>query len=120
MKMGEFINAMRSYKISNTISDQGNGSKTMKSIKPEIGPGLGSTLDKNRGRIFPKFNISKSQSFDELFSFEPILVVSKKLKLKKMTKLTLLPNEHLKSFWDALWFDMWIQKVKSHTPLSRT
>ena len=58
MKMGEFINAMRSYKISNTISDQSNGSKTMKSIKPELGPGLGSTLDKNRGRIFPKFNIS--------------------------------------------------------------
>ena len=86
MKMGEFINAMRSYKISNTISDQGNGSKTMKSIKPELGPGLGSTLDKNRGRIFPKFNISKSKSFDELFSFEPILIVSKKLKLKKMSK----------------------------------
>ena len=85
MKMGEFINAVRSYKISNTVFDQSDGSKSMKSIKPELGPGLGSKSDKNRGRIFPKFNISKSKSFDELFSFEPILVVSKKLKLKKMS-----------------------------------
>ena len=39
----------------------------MRSIKPELGPGLGSTLDKNRGRIFPKFNISKSKSLMNYF-----------------------------------------------------
>ena len=48
----------------------------MKFIKPELGPGLGSKLIKQR-QNFSKFNISKSKSFDELFSFEPILIASK-------------------------------------------
>ena len=75
MKMGEFINAMRSYKIADTVSDQSDGSKSMKSIKPELGPGLGLKSNKHRGKIFPKFNIKNSKSFDDIFSTEPVLIV---------------------------------------------
>tara|TARA_A100000164_G_scaffold206168_1_gene182802 strand:+ start:132 stop:1592 length:1461 start_codon:yes stop_codon:yes gene_type:complete len=84
MKMGEFINAMRSYKIADTVSDQSDGSKSMKSIKPELGPGLGLKSNKHRGKIFPKFNIKNSKSFDDIFSTEPVLIVSDNLSVGKL------------------------------------
>ena len=64
MKMGEFINAMRSYKIADTVSDQPDGSKSMKSIKPELGTGLGLKSNKHRGKTFPKFPVLNTSSAD--------------------------------------------------------
>ena len=84
MKMGEFINAMRSYKIADTVSDQSDGSKSMKSIKPELGKGLGLKSNKHRGKTFPKFNIKKYKSFDDIFSTEPVLIVSENLNVRKL------------------------------------
>ena len=84
MKMGEFINAMRSYKIADTVSNQSDGSKSMKSIKPELGTGLGLKSNKHRGKTFPKFNIKKYKSFDDIFSTEPVLIVSDNLNVRKL------------------------------------
>ena len=93
MKMGEFINAMRSYKIADTVSDQPDGSKSMKSIKPELGKGLGLKSNKHRGKTFPKFNIKKYKSFDDIFSTEKMIIPYASDKLDFEGEMALIMKE---------------------------
>jgi len=55
MRMGEFVNAVGKSPITNNISADSEGRKSMKSIKPKLGRGLGKPKDKFRGNIFPQF-----------------------------------------------------------------
>ena len=41
MRMGEFVNAVGKSPITNNISADSKGRKSMKSIKPKLGRGLG-------------------------------------------------------------------------------
>jgi len=56
----------------------------MNSIKPELGKGLGSLHDKNRGKIFPSIKINFNKEFDDLFSCYPILITNNKESEKKL------------------------------------
>ena len=68
MRMGEFVNAVESIQITDNISSDNKGIKSMQSIKPKIGKGLGHLKDKNRGKIFPQFKLNKNISLDDNFS----------------------------------------------------
>ena len=63
--MGEFVNAVGKSPITNNISADSKGRKSMKSIKPRLGEGLGDLKDKFRGKIFPQFIIKKNKKLDE-------------------------------------------------------
>jgi hypothetical protein len=45
--------------ITGNVSSTPDGQKSMKSIKPKLGKGLGKVQDKNRGKIFPQFRNKK-------------------------------------------------------------
>jgi len=80
MRMGEFVNAVETIQITDNILPDGHGTKSMKSIKPELGTGLGQKRDKNRGKVFPQFKSKNNKNFDEKFSTKPILVISSEIK----------------------------------------
>ena len=52
VKMGEFVNAVGTSNITGKVSSSPDGQKSMKSIKPKLGKGLGKIKDKFRGKIF--------------------------------------------------------------------
>jgi len=79
MRMGEFVNAVGKSPITNNISADSEGRKSMKSIKPKLGRGLGKPKDKFRGNIFPQFK-NNGKNLDIKFSKKPILVLSNKFK----------------------------------------
>tara|TARA_B100001996_G_scaffold215323_1_gene165496 strand:- start:532 stop:1458 length:927 start_codon:yes stop_codon:yes gene_type:complete len=85
MRMGEFVNAVGSDQITDNISSSKDGSKSMQSIKPTLGNGLGKKSDKNRGKNFPQFKSINGKSLDEKFSKKPILLFSPIIK-KKISK----------------------------------
>ena len=86
--MGEFVNAIGSDNITGNISSGPDGSKSMQSIKPKIGFGLGSKTDKNRGKIFPQLKMKNGKILDNKFSTSPVLFMSTKLnKLKNLSKI---------------------------------
>ena len=88
MRMGEFVNAIGSDNITGNISSGPDGSKSMQSIKPKIGFGLGSKTDKNRGKIFPQLKMKNGKILDNKFSTSPVLFLSSKLnKLKNLSKI---------------------------------
>ena len=68
MRMGEFVNAVGSDNITDNISSGPDGTKSMQSIKPKLGIGLGSNKDKNRGKIFPQLTMKNGKTLDEKFS----------------------------------------------------
>ena len=47
MRMGEFVNAAESIEITDNISSGSDGTKSMQSIKPALGKGLGNNNDVN-------------------------------------------------------------------------
>ena len=53
-------------------------SKTMSTIRPGLGPGLGSLRDKNRGKIFPNLKLNKNKIIDEFYDKKIILFSKKK------------------------------------------
>ena len=65
MRMGEFVNAVESIQITDNIRSDNKGIKSMQSIKPKMGKGLGYLKDKNRGKIFPQFKLNKNISLDD-------------------------------------------------------
>jgi len=83
MRMGEFVNAIGSTQITKNISSSDDGTKSMQSIKPKLGFGLGKINDKNRGKIFPQLKMKNGKTFDCKFSNLPILIFSSELNKKK-------------------------------------
>jgi 3-(3-hydroxy-phenyl)propionate hydroxylase len=67
-RMGEFVNAVGTSNITGKVSSTPDGQKSMKSIKPKLGKGLGKVQDKNRGKIFPQFKIKNGKSLDVIFN----------------------------------------------------
>ncbi len=82
MRMGEFVNAVESIQITDNIRSDNKGIKSMQSIKPKMGKGLGYLKDKNRGKIFPQFKLNKNISLDDNFSKKGILILSSDIKTK--------------------------------------
>ena len=92
MRMGEFVNAVGTENITDNISSGPDGTKSMQSIKPKLGTGLGSNKDKNRGKIFPQLKMKNGKTLDEKFSKSPLLLTSykfaRKVSLKKIQSIT--------------------------------
>jgi len=68
MRMGEFVNAVESIQITDNIKSDNKGIKSMQSIKPKLGKGLGNLKDKNRGKTFPQFKLKNNKTLDDHFS----------------------------------------------------
>ncbi len=83
MRMGEFVNAIGSDKITNNISSKPDGTKKMESIKPKLGFGLGDKTDRNRGKIFPQLKMKNGKTLDDKFSTSPLVLLSSELKKQK-------------------------------------
>ena len=92
MRMGEFVNAVGKSAITNNISADSKGRKSMKSIKPKLGHGLGKPKDKFRGNIFPQFK-NNGKNLDIKFSKKPILVLSNKFKKSVSKKINFYRNK---------------------------
>ena len=90
MRMGEFVNAIESTQITDNISSNQDGTKSMQSIKPKLGPGLGKINDNNRGIIFPQLKMKNGKSLDDKFSKNLLLIITSKLKNK--SKLSKFPK----------------------------
>ncbi len=103
MRMGEFVNSVGSHKITSNISSRPDGTKSMQSIKPSIGFGLGTRSDKNRGKIFPQLKMKNGKILDSKFSKEPILLHSSKLKkFKYFNKMTSIEDSRVKGLSNLL------------------
>ncbi len=96
MRMGEFVNAVESIQITDNIRSDNKGIKSMQSIKPKIGKGLGHLKDKNRGKIFPQFKLNKNISLDDNFSKKGILILSSDIKTKVSKNYPLVNSKKFK------------------------
>lgn len=97
MRMGEFVNAVGKSPITNNISADSKGRKSMKSIKPRLGHGLGDLKDKFRGKIFPQYIIKKNKKLDEKFSLKPALIISNEIKKNISSKIKLIKSKNIKN-----------------------
>ena len=102
MRMGSFINAVSSTKITKNISSNKEGVKSMKSIKPKLGKGLGKVNDKLRGKIFPQFKLKNGKNLDEKFSSKPIVIISPKLKKKISNKINYVLSNNVNGLSEYL------------------
>ena len=103
MRMGEFVNAVGSENITDNISSGPDGTKSMQSIKPRLGIGLGSNNDKNRGKIFPQLKMKNGKTLDEKFSKFPLLIRSSKLNKKNsFKKIKSISDKNIKGLSDLL------------------
>ena len=96
MRMGEFVNAVESIQITDNIRSDNKGIKSMKSIRPKMGKGLGNLKDKNRGKIFPQFKLNKNISLDDNFSKKGILILSSDIKTKVSKNYPLVNSKKFK------------------------
>ena len=96
VKMGEFVNAVGTSNITGEVSSTPNGQKSMKSIKPKLGKGLGKINDKNRGKIFPQFKLKNGKSLDNKFFDKPLLIISSKYKKKLPKKVNYIISNTVK------------------------
>ena len=94
--MGEFINAVESIQITDNISSENDGTKSMQSIKPKLGYGLGENKDQNRGKIFPQFKLNNGKYLDENFCKKPILLYSSKIKKNMLNKINSIKSNQVK------------------------
>ena len=103
MRMGEFVNAVGSENITDNISSGPNGTKSMQSIKPKLGVGLGSNKDENRGKIFPQLKMKNGKTLDEKFSKSPLLLTSSKLSKKiSLNKIQSITDKDIKGLNNLL------------------
>jgi 3-(3-hydroxy-phenyl)propionate hydroxylase len=103
MRMGEFVNAVGSENITDNISSGPDGTKSMQSIKPKLGTGLGSNKDKNRGKIFPQLKMKNGKTLDEKFSKSPLLLTSYKLaRSVSLKKIQLITDKDIKGLSNLL------------------
>ncbi len=84
MRMGEFVNAVESIQITDNIKSDNKGIKSMQSIKPKLGKGLGNLKDKNRGKTFPQFKLKNNKTLDDHFSKKGMIILSSDIKLKPL------------------------------------
>ncbi len=96
MRMGEFVNAVESIQITDNIRSDNKGIKSMQSIKPKMGKGLGYLKDKNRGKIFPQFKLNKNRNLDDNFSKKGILILSSDFKTKDLKNYPLVNSKKFK------------------------
>ncbi len=96
MRMGEFVNAVEFIQITDNIRSDNKGIKSMQSIKPKMGKGLGYLKDKNRGKIFPQFKLNKNISLDDNFSKKGILILSSDIKTNVLKKYPLVNAKKFK------------------------
>ena len=75
-RMGEFINALGTEQVANTVFTKPDGSVGMNSIKPGLGFGLGDPQDKLRGQTFPNIRLADGTSFDRFFAKAPMIIAS--------------------------------------------
>ncbi len=113
MRMGEFINAVESIQITDNITSSTDGIKSMKSIKPRLGSGLGKKKDKNRGKIFPQFMKKNGKNLDDKFSKNPLLIVSSNIKKKISKKLN-----HIKSI-NVIGLSKYLESINSYAIIVR-
>ena len=92
VKMGEFVNAVGTSNITGKVSSSPDGQKSMKSIKPKLGKGLGKIKDKFRGKIFPQF-INNGNNLDVKFSKKPLLLLSSNYKKSLPKKINFYKNK---------------------------
>jgi 3-(3-hydroxy-phenyl)propionate hydroxylase len=103
MRMGEFVNAVGTENITDNISSGPDGTKSMQSIKPKLGTGLGSNKDKNRGKIFPQLKMKNGKTLDEKFSKSPLLLTSYKLaRSVSLKKIQLITDKDIKGLSNLL------------------
>ena len=102
MRMGEFVNAVGSDNITDNISSGPDGIKSMQSIRPKLGIGLGSNKDKNRGKIFPQIKMKNGKTLDEKFSKSPLLLTSSKLAKKVSLKIQSITDKDIKGLSNLL------------------
>ena len=74
--MGDFINTLGSFQVSNTVFKKKDGTAEMKSIEPKLGFGLGNLRDPLRGKKFPNINLADGSSFDQYFAVRPIILTN--------------------------------------------
>ena len=103
MRMGEFVNAVGSENITNNISSGPDGTKSMQSIKPKLGIGLGSNKDINRGKTFPQLKMKNGKTLDEKFSQSLLLLTSSKLTKKfSLNKIKSITDKDIKGLGNLL------------------
>ncbi len=90
MRMGEFVNAVESIQITDNIKSDNKGIKSMQSIKPKLGKGLGNQKDKNRGKTFPQFKLKNNKTLDDHFSKKGMIILSSEIKPKNLKNYSLL------------------------------
>ena len=95
MRMGEFVNAVESIQITDNIKSDNKGIKSMQSIKPKLGKGLGNLKDRNRGKTFPQFKFKNNKTLDDHFSKKGMIILSSKIKHKNLKNYFLLKAKNL-------------------------
>tara|TARA_B100000427_G_scaffold318141_1_gene314995 strand:+ start:1054 stop:2514 length:1461 start_codon:yes stop_codon:yes gene_type:complete len=95
MRMGEFVNAVENIQITKNISSLNDGTKSMQSIKPKLGFGLGEKKDKKRGEIFPYFKLKTGKNLDDKFSKKPLLLYSSEIKRNISNKFNSIELSHV-------------------------
>ncbi len=95
MRMGEFVNAVESIQITDNIKSDNKGIKSMQSIKPKLGKGLGNSKDRNRGKTFPQFKLKNNKTLDDHFSKKGMIILSSEIKHKNLKNYSLLKAKNL-------------------------
>ena len=95
MRMGEFVNAVESIQITDNIKSDNKGIKSMQSIKPKLGRGLGNLKDRNRGKTFPQFKLKNNKTLDDYFSKKGMIVLSSDIKPKTSKNHLILKAKNL-------------------------
>ena len=95
MRMGEFVNAVESIQITDNIKSDNKGIKSMQSIKPKLGKGLGNLKDRNRGKTFPQFKLKNNKTLDDHFSKKGMIILSSDIKPKTSKNDSILKAKNL-------------------------
>ena len=95
MRMGEFVNAVESIQITDNIKSDNKGIKSMQSIKPKLGKGLGNLKDRNRGKTFPQFKLKNNKTLDDHFSKKGMIILSSNIKPKTLINYSSLNAKNL-------------------------
>ena len=87
MNMGKLLNEIGDTNVSKTVKNSNDGKRTMTSIKPSLGPGLGKKNDTNRGKVFPNMRLNNKR-VDEYFDKNLILFSKNNYKNKLIKNIS--------------------------------
>ena len=113
MRMGEFVNAVESIQITDNIRSDNKGIKSMQSIKPKLGKGLGNLNDKNRGKTFPQFKLKNNKTLDNNFSKKGMIVLSSDINPKTSKYYSILKAKNFSNV------SRYLKNIKSKAILVR-